>query len=176
MPALTVQIALKLTEASNVFFKLCIRRYRVRLTCWRNILSPVEFISSNIWLFLAVVVSGGYLLLPKLMLGGASAKNLDPQGLVQLINRERASIVDLRDYKEFESGSIVGAKNIPFSALKERAAELKKLEKRPIALVCASGSKARMAEKLLSKEGYEDLYVLSGGLSAWKQASLPTSR
>ena len=66
-------------------------------------MSLVEFISSNIWLFLAVVVSGGYLLLPKLMLGGANAKNLDPQGLVQLINRERASVVDLRDDKDFES-------------------------------------------------------------------------
>jgi rhodanese-related sulfurtransferase len=113
--------------------------------------STMDFISSNSWLVIAVLVSAGYLIIPRLMLGDATSGGLGPQALVQLIN-------------------------MPFGSLKERAHELKKFEKHPIALVCASGAKSRTAQKLLAKEGFDDLHVLIGGMSAWTQASLPTSR
>ena len=138
-------------------------------------MSIVDFVSSNIWLVLAVIISGGYLITPKLILGEGGKKSLGPQDLVQLINRQHATVIDLREEKEFESGSIVGSKIIPLGTLQEGTQALKKFEKRPIALICASGAKSRTAQKLLSKEGYEDLYVLSGGIAAWVQASLPTS-
>ena len=73
-------------------------------------MSIMDFISSNIWLVLAVILSGGYLIIPKLMLGEASKKTLGPQELVQLINRQHATVIDLREEKEFEGGSIVGSK------------------------------------------------------------------
>ncbi|MDA0237261.1 MAG: rhodanese-like domain-containing protein [Proteobacteria bacterium] len=136
----------------------------------------MDFISSNIWLVMAVLISGGYLIIPRLMLGNATPITLEAQELVQLINRKHAAVIDVRDAKDFEAGSILGAKNMPFGSLKQRAHELKKLEKHPIALVCTSGAKSRAAQKLLSKEGFDNLYVLSGGMSAWTQASLPTSR
>ena len=84
-------------------------------------------------------------------------------------------IRDGRVGKAFEGESIVGSKNIPLGVLQEGTQAIKKLEKRPIALICASGAKSRTAQKLLSKEGYEDLYVLWGGITALVQASLPTS-
>ena len=37
-------------------------------------MSIMDFISSNIWLVLAVIVSGGYLILPKLILGEGGKK------------------------------------------------------------------------------------------------------
>ena len=138
-------------------------------------MSIMDFISSNIWLVLAVILSGGYLIIPKLMLGEASKKTLGPQELVQLIKRQHATVIDLREEKEFEGGSIVGSKNLSLGVLQESPQALKKYEKRPIALICGSGAKSRTAQKLLLKEGYDDLYVLSGGLAAWMQASLPTS-
>ena len=139
-------------------------------------MSTMDFISSNIWLVIAVIVSGGYLIIPRLMLSDATSIVLGAQDLVQLINRKHAAVIDVREAKDFEGGSIVGAKNIPFASLKERTHELKKLEKHPIALICASGAKSRAAQKLLFKEGFDNLYILSGGISAWTQASLPTSR
>lgn len=139
-------------------------------------MSTMDFISSNSWLVIAVLVSAGYLIIPRLMLGDATSGGLGPQALVQLINRKHATVIDVREAKDFEAGSIVGAKNMPFGSLKERAHELKKFEKHPIALVCASGAKSRTAQKLLAKEGFDYLHVLIGGMSAWTQASLPTSR
>ncbi len=138
-------------------------------------MSIMDFISSNIWLVLAVIVSGGYLIFPKLILGEGGKTTLGPQDLVQLINRQHATVIDLREEKEFEIGSIVGSKNIPLDALQQSTKGLKKFEKRPIALICGSGAKSRTAQKALSKEGFSDVYVLSGGLTAWMQASLPTS-
>ncbi|MDC1311851.1 rhodanese-like domain-containing protein [Burkholderiales bacterium] len=135
----------------------------------------MDFISSNIWLVLAIIVSGGYLIIPKLIMGEGSKTTLGPQDLVQLINRQHATVIDLREEKEFELGSIVGSKNITLNVLQQSTQGLKKFEKRPIALICGSGAKSRVAQKLLSKEGYSEVFVLSGGLSAWMQANLPTS-
>ena len=56
-------------------------------------MSIVDFISSNIWLVLAVIISGGYLIAPKLILGEGGKKSLGPQDLVQLINRKHATAV-----------------------------------------------------------------------------------
>jgi len=43
----------------------------------------------------------------------------------------------------------------------------------PIILICASGQRARTAGKQLHGHGYSNLYVLNGGLNAWKDAKLP---
>jgi hypothetical protein len=87
----------------------------------------VDFISSNIWLVLAVIISGGYLITPKLILGEGGKKSLGPQDLVQLINRQHATVIDLREEREFESGSIVGSKNIPLGILQEGHSSAEKI-------------------------------------------------
>ena len=53
--------------------------------------------------------------------GGTS---VTAQQLVDMVNRENALVLDVRDKKEFEQGHIVDSVNIPFSALEGRIDEL----------------------------------------------------
>ena len=57
---------------------------------------------------------------------------LSPQQLVNLVNKEQAVIVDLRDSNEFKQGHIVDALNIPHAKLADRIAELESYRDKPL--------------------------------------------
>ena len=44
---------------------------------------------------------------------------------------------------------------------------------RPLLLVCAVGGRSYAAMQILASKGYHELYNVSGGIAAWKQAKLP---
>lgn len=98
---------------------------------------------------------------------------VSPQELVHLVNREKAVVVDVRDRKEYEAGHIVDSINIPFATLESRAGELKPHAERPIVVACKIGQHAGAAGTLLRKAGFEKVMKLSGGMTEWRNASLP---
>ncbi|WP_423189212.1 rhodanese-like domain-containing protein [Alkalibacterium sp. f15] len=77
----------------------------------------------------------------------------------------RAQIVDVREKDTFNAGHILGARNIPYSQLKQRAAELR--TDQPIYLYDDKKTLSYRAAILLRKNGFEDLYVLQEGYSGW---------
>lgn len=86
-------------------------------------------------------------LLKKIFGGGAST---DYKALVE----KGAIIIDVRTPGEFNSGNIIGSKNIPLNVLKSKTSELKKTGK-PVITVCASGARSGMAKAMLLSEGIE---------------------
>jgi rhodanese-related sulfurtransferase len=58
---------------------------------------------------------------------------------VQLINREKAVVVDVCEADEFAAGHVGGAKNIPLGQLEERLAGAGQEQGNPLILVCAKG-------------------------------------
>lgn len=90
----------------------------------------------------------------------------------QMINKQDAVVLDIRDKKEFEAGHIASAINIPYSALTERMAELESSKGHPIVLVCKSGQSVGMAGKTLKQKGFE-VFRLSGGMLEWTNQNLP---
>ncbi|MEK9653922.1 MAG: rhodanese-like domain-containing protein [Betaproteobacteria bacterium] len=135
-----------------------------------------DFISSNLWLVLALVVSGGYLVFPRLRPGSTSYKEVGALEAVQLINGRKALPLDIRDEKAFLEGSIVGAKNIPLANLASDVGKLEKFVKRPVIILCATGHRSKSAVRALKSAGSEEIFVLKGGLSAWSQAGMPLSK
>jgi len=135
-----------------------------------------EFISDNIWLVLAAVVSGGYVIWPLLARGTSGLREVGPLEAVQLMNRQDAVVLDVREQGEFSKGHITGSRHFPLGGLEKRGDDLKKFAKKPVVVVCASGARSRGACATLKKLGFEDLYLLSGGLGAWQQASLPVEK
>lgn len=78
----------------------------------------------------------------------------------------KAQLIDVREQREFEGGHILGARSIPLSQLKQRAAELR--PDKPVFLYCQTGSRSiRAAEFLKKKHGCEDLSHLKGGFRKW---------
>lgn len=102
--------------------------------------------------------------------GGLS---LSPQQVVDLINRQGAVVVDLRDNKEFSAGHIVGAINIPSTALASRLTELERHKSKPIVLTCSMGQQAGAAGTTLRKAGFATVARLAGGMNEWRSSNLP---
>ena len=131
----------------------------------------MKFILDNLLLVGIVVLSGGALLLPALMPRGKRASTTE---VVQLINRGKYVIVDVRTPEEFAAGHLRDAKNIPLADFGTRIGELEKSKGKSIVVVCQTGARADRAVRLLQAAGFEDVVALDGGQTAWQAASLPT--
>ena len=93
-----------------------------------------------------------------------------------LVNRENALVVDLRPSGDFEKGHIPGSKNVQMSQFDPENKQLAAARALPVVLVCKTGQTANTAAKRLKKAGFEQVYVLEGGIGAWQQADLPLKR
>ena len=121
-------------------------------------------------MIVVALVAGGLLLWPTI--SGARSGGVSPSEAVRLMNREKASVIDVSEPGEYAVGHIVGSKNIPIGRL-EVAPELPKNKTLPVVLVCATGKRAAKAAKALEAKGYAKAVVLAGGLTAWKAANMP---
>jgi len=132
------------------------------------------FTDPSVWIaIVAAAVSGGLLLWPTIT--GARTGGISPAEAVRLMNREKASVIDVSEPGEYAAGHIVGSRNVPMSRL-EVAPELPKNKTLPLVIVCPTGSRAPRAVMVLKKLGYENARVLAGGLAAWRAANLPIER
>jgi rhodanese-related sulfurtransferase len=101
---------------------------------------------------------------------------LTPTAAVQLINREKAVVVDVSEVEEFATGRIGASKNIPLGQLEEKLEAAVKNKALPLILVCPRGARANRALAVAKKLGFEKAQVLTGGLNAWKEANLPVEK
>ena len=136
----------------------------------------MQFIQNNMLVVGLAIISGMMLLWPlisRLMGGG---KQVDTLEAVQKINHDDALVIDVRELAEVAQGKIARAKHIPLGELKSRIGELGKHKTKPIIMVCRSGSRSAGACGILNKEGFSEVYNLSGGMIAWQQANLPVEK
>lgn len=136
----------------------------------------VEFIQKNIWLVMIAVVSGVMLVWPSIAKRFSGTKQLGVVDAVQLINRQDAVIVDVREIGEFKSGHIPHARNLPVDQIQGRLKELEKFRNRPILLTCATGNRSSTAGTTLQKAGFAQVFCLAGGMGAWQQAGMPVEK
>jgi len=100
-------------------------------------------------------------------------RSVSAQELVNMVNRENAVIVDVRDKKDFDQGHIPHAVNIPFASLDSRITELNAYKERPIILTCKMGQHAGAAGTALRKQGFLNVSRLRGGIADWRNQNLP---
>jgi rhodanese-related sulfurtransferase len=132
----------------------------------------VKFFLDN-WMLLAVALASGFaLLLPVLTKGGG----LDPQTMVQLMNRDKAVVIDVCEPEEFAKGHVIGSKNVPLGQLEDKLAQVVKNKSAQLVMVCQVGARSARAAATARKLGYENVQSLSGGLKAWQAASMPIEK
>ena len=136
-----------------------------------------KFVSDNLFLVTMAFVSGGMLVWP-LLRERTGGSNLSTLQATQLINREDALLLDVRDAADYAKGHIINARNIPMSQLEERAVELgkQKGKTRPVIVHCQNGTRSAAGMAMLSKHGFEKVFTLAGGITAWKAAGLPMEK
>ena len=135
----------------------------------------MKFLIDN-WMLIVVALSSGGMLVWPMIASSMNAGALSASGAVQLINRERAVVIDVSEIDEFAAGHVGGAKNVPFSQLEEKLPTAVKNKSLPVILVCATGSRASRAVAVAKKLGYDQAQALGGGLKAWKDANLPLEK
>ena len=95
---------------------------------------------------------------------------------VRLLNKDDVFCLDVREDKELSGGMISNATHIPMTQLGSRLKELEKQKNKSVLVYCRSGSRSAHACNTLTKQGFEDVSNLAGGILAWESANLPTSR
>ncbi len=120
-------------------------------------------VSSFVFLLVAFVINEG-------KQGGAA---ITPTNLVNLVNREGAVLLDIRDPKEYSAGHIAGALSMPVSSIDARIGELESEKGKPVVLVCKMGQQASATGRKLKALGFENVRRLSGGMAEWTAGSLP---
>jgi len=77
-------------------------------------------------------------------------------------------VIDVRTISEYKSGHISDAISIPLLSLKQRINELDKEDS--IIVYCKGGSRSEEACKILTQNGFENIFNLEGGIDAWSFA------
>jgi rhodanese-related sulfurtransferase len=96
-------------------------------------------------------------------------RELSPEIVAELLRRDDAQLVDVREPYEHEAGRITGARHVELGAL---AAEAESIDKeRPVVFYCRVGARSAMATQAFAAAGY-DAYNLSGGIVGWVHAGL----
>jgi rhodanese-related sulfurtransferase len=132
----------------------------------------VKFLLDNWMLITVAVASGVALLFPVLSAG----KGLNPQDMVQLMNREKATVIDVCEPDEFARGHVIGAKNVPLSQLEDKLSQVVKNKAGHVIMVCQVGARSARAAATARKLGFENVQSLAGGLKAWQAASMPVEK
>lgn len=136
----------------------------------------VEFFRQNVLLIGLAIGSGLALLLPMLSRSAAGISVLSVTEAVMLMSRKSALVLDVREPDEFAQGHLQGARNVPLSQLSARLKELEKFRDKPVLVVCERGRRANSAAKLLKAQNFTALNVLKGGMQAWIEAKMPSSK
>jgi rhodanese-related sulfurtransferase len=135
----------------------------------------LDFLRQEYLLVLVALVSGGMLVWPYLR-RATGGPWVTPAQATHLINREDASVIDVRDASEYGAGHVLGAKNMPVARLASAGAELAKRKAKPVIVYCASGERSTKAAAALRKQGFARVFSLSGGMKAWQDAGLPVEK
>ena len=136
----------------------------------------MSFIVNNWMLELIMVLSGGMLLWPLVQGRLSRMKDVGTLHVTQLINRQNAVLLDVREAGDFAGGRLPHAVHIPLSQLANRGSELAKLTSRPVVAYSERGQQSRGVGGKLVKLGFADVYHLTGGFRAWKDAGLPVEK
>lgn len=131
-----------------------------------------QFLIDNI-LLLAIILVCVITLVAPYFTKRRYGPQVDSTQATELINHQGAQIVDLRDPKEFKKEAIARSINIPADRIQNEFERLKK--DKPVLLVDEDNRRTKLASPLLRGLGF-NVFVLQGGLQAWRRAGLPFSR
>jgi rhodanese-related sulfurtransferase len=107
----------------------------------------------------------------------AQVKKLDPQSFEKKWQElNNPVIVDVRTQSEYNQGHLRNAILIDYNS-SDFKSRLGKLDKtKAVFVYCAAGSRSHAAVNVLAGMGFNEIYDLQGGLSAWQRANKPITK
>jgi hydroxyacylglutathione hydrolase len=83
-------------------------------------------------------------------------------------------VLDVREPDEWNDGHVQGAASMSFKVLEQHLADIGIETDEQVAVMCAGGIRSSTACSILLRNGYRRVHNVTGGMSAWKAAELPT--
>ncbi|GAA0880011.1 hypothetical protein GCM10009119_29810 [Algoriphagus jejuensis] len=105
-----------------------------------------------------------------------SVKVLSVADFSKEVGKKNTAIIDVRTPEEVFEGHLAESMNA--NLLSENfAEEIDVLNKKTTyPLYCRTGVKSRKAADLMQKAGFKHVYMLDGGITAWKEAGKPIEK
>jgi rhodanese-related sulfurtransferase len=87
-------------------------------------------------------------------------------------------VVDVRTAEEYAAGHLPGARRVQLDEIAAAidAGEFPATSDAPLLVYCRAGSRSVQAAALLSERGFQRVYDLEGGITAWGEAGQPVLR
>ena len=111
----------------------------------------------------------------------APASSIPQPSLAEAVSVQQASalrdlgafVLDVREPSEYSAVHIPGATLIPLGQLPSRLSEVP--HDRTVVVVCHSGNRSAQGRDILRQAGFSNATSMSGGMSEWQAAGLPTT-
>lgn len=136
-----------------------------------------EFVGNHPYLWMALVVVLVLLVKAEFESRTNQSVHLNPMSAIRLINNsDDALIIDVRENSDFSKGHIKGATNLPLSVFKEKLDSIAAKKESVVLAYCTSGASSTRACRLLNQAGFTNVHNIAGGMNAWLDAKLPTTK
>jgi rhodanese-related sulfurtransferase len=132
----------------------------------------LNFLSNHIALSTSVAILIVLLIIVEFLRARRKGFALSPAQLIQFMNHQNATIIDIRANEAFRKAHIIGAHSLQSKDIQDNPKKLEKFKNRPVIIVCANGMESQKAASLLLKQSYH-AYALAGGMRAWAEAAMP---
>ena len=93
--------------------------------------------------------------------------------LVDRSQRESVYFIDVRTAEEYDSGNIPGFRWFPGGQCVQRSDDVAVVKNAPIVFCCDGKARATLTASWYRQLGYEEVYALEGGTTAWEAAGRP---
>lgn len=137
---------------------------------------PIEFISNHMFLFGGLIVVSILLIQDILQSVLRKYNTATPLTTVGLLDNDNTIVLDVREPHEYAKGHVERSINIALNKLDDRVNELEHWKPHPVVVTCNTGTRSPQACKKLQQLGFEQIYLLKGGVQAWEDLNLPVQR
>ncbi len=116
-------------------------------------------------IILAILVIGSVAYLQIRNTQNLEYTNISPEEAKEMINSDNIVILDVRTKSEYDKSHLPNTTLYPLQKLENNTLNLSKKQK--IIVVCKIGYRSSKASKELVERGYQNVYNLEGGITAW---------
>ncbi|MFM7397092.1 MAG: rhodanese-like domain-containing protein [Gammaproteobacteria bacterium] len=131
-----------------------------------------EYIANHPWLVSLAVVAAVLVIVFEVRARRDAYAGVSPQDLIRLQN-QGALIIDLRKPETFAAGHIGGSRRMDSADMLTAGDTLKKFREKNVVVYCESGSTGAAAARVLTRQGFKQVFNLKGGVEGWRSENLP---
>ena len=133
----------------------------------------IEFASKH-WMLVVAFLAVTYFLIQDVIESSLRKyQTISPMLTVTKLNTGSPIIVDVREAAEFKKGHIADAIHIPAGSLDSQIKKIELYKKDDVIVVCHTGMRSATACSNLMKQGFENVFLMTGGMQSWEENKLP---